>query len=161
MLKPGTGSAFALSAIASRDFGGSDADCATCAVGSVPGAFVPVAAPTSSMTAIAVPVATVVPSCTKISRSVPVTGAGTSELTLSVETSTKASYFSTESPAFLSHRSTVPSVTVSPSCGIVIVVATSLEPHHFAHRLGHLGRRTHILFLERKGVAHSGDVRRA
>ena len=50
------------------------------------------AAPTSSMTAIGVPVATVSPSLTRSSRIVPVTGEGTPALTLSVETSTKSSY---------------------------------------------------------------------
>src|SRR6476469_3560677 len=107
MLKPGTGSAFALAAIASRVDGGAVA---------LAGAADPAEA-TSSMMAIGVPVGTVVPSCTSSSLIVPVTGAGTSEFTLSVETSTKASYLSTASPGCLSQRSTVPSVTVSPNCG--------------------------------------------
>src|SRR5665213_528354 len=113
MLKPGTGSAFALAAIAAGVAGGADA---------LSGAEPPAAA-TPSMIAIGVPVGTVVPSCTSSSLIVPVTGEGTSEFTLSVETSTNASYFSTASPGCLSQRSTVPSVTVSPNCGIVIVVA--------------------------------------
>src|ERR1700688_545435 len=81
------------------------------------------------MIAIGAPVATVSPSLTISSRITPVTGDGTSALTLSVETSTNASYFSTESPIFFSHCATVPSVTVSPNCGIVIVVIlTALRP---------------------------------
>ncbi len=90
--------------------------------GSACGADARRSAPTSSMIAIGVPVGTVSPSLTINSRIVPLTGAGTSAFTLSVETSTNASYFSTVSPTFLSHCATVPSVTDSPSCGIVIVV---------------------------------------
>ena len=80
------------------------------------------ATPASSMTAIGAPVGTVSPSATISSRIVPATGEGTSALTLSVETSTNDSYFSTVSPGCLSQRATVPSVTVSPSCGMRIVV---------------------------------------
>ena len=57
---------------------------------------------------------------------VPATSAGTSALTLSVTTSKSGSYCSTLSPSFTSQRSMVPSVTDSPSCGILIVVAISL-----------------------------------
>ncbi len=85
-------------------------------------------APTSSMIAIGAPVGTVSPSFAISSRMTPLTGEGTSALTLSVETSTNASYFSTESPTRLSHCATVPSVTVSPSCGIVIVVDIQAVP---------------------------------
>ena len=106
---------------------GADALAGSCDAAGAGAGALSVAAPTSSMTAIAVPVATVSPSLTSSSRMVPVTGEGTSALTLSVETSTKASYFSTASPGFLSHCATVPSVTVSPSCGIVIVVAIVLS----------------------------------
>src|ERR1700681_4913516 len=112
---------------------------------------------TSSMIAIGVPVGTVSPSFTISSRITPVTGDGTSALTLSVETSTNASYFSTLSPGFLSHCATVPSVTVSPSCGIVIVVAT-LKLRHVVHCLGHLVGRDQELFLERERVPHRRDV---
>ena len=62
------------------------------------------------------------------SRIVPLTGEGISALTLSVAISTKGSYFSTVSPGFLSHSEIVPSVTVSPSCGIVIVVGIRIAP---------------------------------
>src|SRR5579862_7383753 len=84
----------------------------------------------------------------------PVTGAGTSALTLSVDTSTNDSYFSTVSPTFLSHCATVPSVTVSPSCGIVIVIRT---PPFRASRSPSRGRN-HELFLERERVAHRRHV---
>ena len=64
--------------------------------------------------------AMVVPSLTEILISLPSKGEGISALTLSVTTSTRGSSFLTKSPSFLSHRSTVPSVTDSPSCGILI-----------------------------------------
>src|SRR5580658_4327777 len=135
--------------------------CAACGAGPAGAAeaagTAALAAPTSSITAIGVPVATVSPSLTSNSRIVPVTGDGTPALTLSVETSTKSSYLSTESPTLLSHWATVPSVTVSPSCGIVIVVAM-LELHHRAHCLSHFRGRRHELFLERHRVAHGGHV---
>ena len=51
---------------------------------------------------------------------VPLAGAGTSASTLSVETSTTVSSFSTHSPSCLCHSSTVPSVTDSPIWGIWI-----------------------------------------
>ena len=53
---------------------------------------------------------------------VPATGDGISVSTLSVETSRRASSTATLSPTFLSQRVTVPSVTLSPSAGIVIMV---------------------------------------
>ena len=53
---------------------------------------------------------------------VPATGDGISVSTLSVETSRSASSTATLSPTFLSQRVTVPSVTLSPSAGIVIIV---------------------------------------
>jgi len=82
------------------------------------GAAVP--APSTSIWAISVPIAMVVPSLTEILISLPSKGEGISALTLSVTTSTRGSSFLTKSPSFLSHRSTVPSVTDSPSCGILI-----------------------------------------
>src|SRR5580658_1136457 len=116
------------------------------------------------MIAIGAPVGTVSPSWAMISTIVPLTGEGTSALTLSVDTSTKDSYFSTESPTFLSHCATVPSVTVSPSWGIVIVVAMMgsvlpyLERDQLAHRGCHTVGRDHELLLERHGVAHRRHV---
>src|SRR5512132_3486318 len=72
----------------------------------------------SEMTARRVPTSAVSPSWTRISLSVPDAGAGTSESTLSVETSNSGSSASTWSPTLFSQRVIVPSVTVSPSCGI-------------------------------------------
>ncbi len=54
---------------------------------------------------------------------VPATGEGTSESTLSVETSTMGSSTSTVSPTFFSQVVTVPSVTDSPRAGIFTAVA--------------------------------------
>ncbi|CAB4724174.1 unannotated protein [freshwater metagenome] len=68
------------------------------------------------------PTATVVSTATSIARSVPATGEGISVSTLSVETSRSASSTATESPTFLSQRVTVPSLTDSPSAGIVMTV---------------------------------------
>ena len=76
------------------------------------------------------PTGIVSPSCTRISLSVPETGHGSSTFTLSVLISTIGSYFSTLSPGFFSQRSIVPSVTVSPTSGIVSVnaIGASLCP---------------------------------
>ena len=70
-------------------------------------------------TASRAPTSTVSPSGTTISVSTPATGDGTSESTLSVDTSNSGSSSATWSPTCLSHRVMVPSVTVSPSWGIV------------------------------------------
>ena len=68
------------------------------------------------------PTATVVSTGTSIANSVPATGEGISVSTLSVETSRSASSTATLSPTFLSQRVTVPSLTDSPSAGIVMTV---------------------------------------
>ena len=57
---------------------------------------------------------------------VPEAGAGTSESTLSVETSKSGSSRVTCSPTAFIQRVMVPSVTVSPSCGIV--TSANVEP---------------------------------
>src|SRR5712692_194047 len=72
----------------------------------------------SSTTAISAPACTVWPSLARISRRMPVTGAGTSALTLSVSTSSMGSNSTTLSPGLTSHFEMVPSWTDSPSCGI-------------------------------------------
>ena len=51
-------------------------------------------------------------------RRIPDAGEGISVSTLSVDTSRSGSSTSTRSPSFFSQRVTVPSVTLSPSCGI-------------------------------------------
>jgi hypothetical protein len=71
------------------------------------------------MTARRTPTSTVSPSGTRISVSTPAAGEGTSESTLSVETSKRGSSRATVSPIAFIQRVTVPSVTVSPNCGIV------------------------------------------
>ncbi len=57
----------------------------------------------------------------------PDAGAGISVSTLSVETSSSGSSALTYSPSALSHRVTVPSVTLSPSWGIVTETAMALR----------------------------------
>ena len=72
----------------------------------------------SDTTAITAPTSTVSPSGARISARYPATGDGTSESTLSVETSKSTSSSATASPICLNHRVMVPSVTVSPNWGI-------------------------------------------
>ena len=66
-----------------------------------------------------VPTGTVSPACTRISTITPSYGLGISESTLSVDTSKSGSSKATVSPVCLSQLPTVPSVTVSPSLGMV------------------------------------------
>ena len=70
------------------------------------------------MTATTVLIVTVDPSGTLISVSLPATGEGISASTLSVEISKMGSSRWTESPTFFSHLVIVPSVMLSPICGI-------------------------------------------
>src|SRR5207237_2156820 len=78
--------------------------------------------PTPASTAISVPTSTVVPSATRILLSVPSPGEGISTLILSVWISTSGSSLRTRSPSALSHLATVPSATLSPSCGTTIEI---------------------------------------
>src|SRR5207245_7295017 len=66
------------------------------------------------------PTRTVCPSLPASLPSLPSNGEGISAFTLSVTTSTNGSSRLTKSPSCLSHLSTVPSVTDSPSWGILI-----------------------------------------
>ncbi len=91
--------------------------------GSMAGIPVP---PVSSIRQSPVPTGTVVAGSTRISTRTPATGEGTSVLTLSLSTSSSGSYLSTRSPTCFSQVPIVPSVTLSPSFGIVIVVAVSV-----------------------------------
>ena len=68
------------------------------------------------------PTGTVESTETSIEMITPDTGDGISVSTLSVETSSSGSSTLTVSPTFLSQRVTVPSVTLSPSAGIVTKV---------------------------------------
>ena len=82
------------------------------------------AAPVSPITASAPPTRTTASSPAMISSRTPETGEGISVSTLSVDTSSNGSSALTESPTCLSQRVTVPSVTLSPNCGIDTVVVT-------------------------------------
>jgi hypothetical protein len=94
----------------------------------------------SPITASFTPTSTVSPSGTKISLKIPAAGEGTSESTLSVETSKSGSSRSTWSPTAFIQRVMVPSVTVSPSCGIVtsgkVESPSGQGQHRLAERLG-------------------------
>ena len=59
------------------------------------------------------------------SLAVPLAGAGISVSTLSVDTSNRSSLASTQSPGFLCQTVSVPSVTVSPSCGMTISIQST------------------------------------
>ena len=72
----------------------------------------------SPMKATTVLISTVSPSGKKIASSTPASGAGTSESTLSVEISKRASSRSTLSPGPLSHLVMVPSTMLSPIWGM-------------------------------------------
>jgi len=87
-------------------------------VGGAAAAGVP--APATSICPITEPTRTVSPSATEILTSLPSKGEGISAFTLSVTTSTSGSSRLTKSPSCFSQWSTVPSVTDSPSCGILI-----------------------------------------
>ena len=71
------------------------------------------------MTASCAPTATVSSSSTTMPRRMPDAGDGISVSTLSVDTSSSGSSALTRSPSFFSQRVTVPSVTLSPSWGMV------------------------------------------
>src|SRR5688572_23906009 len=120
------------------------------------------------MTASTAPTSTVVPTGTRISVITPAIGAGISIDTLSVSMSRMISSAATVSPAFLCQLATVPSVTVSPSCGI----STFIEPlPRLVDELAHagddaLGRRQLRVFEVvgrrerhvRRRDAHDGPV---
>ena len=100
---------------------GSTTSCAGSATGGPAGGASP-ASPTRARTC---PTSTRSPSPARISASTPATGDGTSVSTLSVDTSKSVSSRATSSPTCLNHRMTVPSVTVSPNCGIVMSAISS------------------------------------
>ena len=110
----------------------------------------------SPITASRWPTVTVSPSSTRISVRTPAKGDGSSESTLSVETSQSASSRPTASPTFLNHWMMMPSVTDSPSEGRV--TSANVEPpsgqrqHGLAEGLGERGVR-----LDELG--HLGDGR--
>jgi hypothetical protein len=89
----------------------------------------------SPMTANRVPTSTVSPSGTTISVRTPAAGDGTSVSTLSVDTSKRGSSRSTCSPIDFIQRVIVPSVTVSPSCGMVTSAKVQSPSGQSQHRL--------------------------
>src|SRR5712691_9298610 len=111
----------------------------------------------------------------------PVTGAGTSALTLSVSTSSIGSNSTTLSPGLTSHLEIVPSCTDSPSCGITTRVvainlpsgtlptggegsgvgAESSESRQFLQGFGDLCRGRHERLLHCGRVRQGGHVRPA
>src|SRR5438094_9562591 len=127
--------------------------------------------PPSSTTAISAPAWTVWPSLARISLRMPVTGAGTSALTLSVSTSSIGSNSTTLSPGFTSHLEIVPSCTDSPSCGITTrVVATTSGTLPTGGEGSGVGRESSVgrQFLQslrdlvggrHEGLLHGGRVR--
>src|SRR5438445_12744338 len=109
----------------------------------------------------------------------PVTGAGTSALTLSVSTSSIGSNSTTLSPGLTSHLEIVPSCTDSPSWGITtrVVVAINLpsgtlptggegsgvgpessESRQFLQGFGDLCGGRHERLLLRGGLGQGGPV---
>src|SRR5437899_10896744 len=89
----------------------------------------------------------------------PVTGAGTSALTLSVSTSSIGSNSATLSPGLTSHLEIVPSCTDSPSWGITtrVVVAISVRRELLQGGRDLCGGR-HERLLHRRRVRHRGHV---
>src|SRR4051812_23555748 len=137
------------------------AGCSTGAGAAVDVAPAPSPSP-SPMTASFVPTSTVSPSGTRISVMTPADIAGTSESTLSVDTSNNGSSTATDSPTCLNHFVIVPSVTVSPSCGIVTsaMEAPSGECHHrLAEELAHRRvRLDEVADLFDRGFPVDGEV---
>ena len=78
----------------------------------------PSTSPSTLITATIAPTSTVSPACTLMLLTTPSAGASISVAALSVSTSSNNSPFATVSPTFLYQVVTVPSRTVSPSCGI-------------------------------------------
>ena len=114
----GAGSAFAA---------GEGAGVATAAAGAgASGVAVTLPSAPTSTTAISAPACTVWPSLARISFKTPLTGEGTSALTLSVSTSSIGSNSTTLSPGFTSQREIVPSWTDSPSCGMTTRVVFAM-----------------------------------
>ncbi len=82
-----------------------------------------VSSPSSRKMARVAPIAAVPPSSTRISERIPSSNASIAMVALSVSISAISSPISTSSPTCLSHLTTVPSVMVSESFGISILIA--------------------------------------
>src|ERR1700722_11419071 len=111
------------------------------------GAF---AAP-SPMTATTSPTLAVTPGPTRISDSRPPTIACTSIVTLSVSTSNRLSPSLISSPTDLNQARILPSATVSPSWGIMMIEDIGLPVQHAPHRLGDARRARQREILEMIG----------
>ena len=81
-----------------------------------------------SISQMGAPMGIVEPSWAMMAPMTPLTGDGTSMVTLSVSTSTRGSYLEILSPGFFSHFWMVPSVTDSPTCGRSMVVIVMAVP---------------------------------
>src|SRR5712692_10184683 len=93
----------------------------------------------SPITPMRVPDGTVVPSGTRILRSVPEAKASRSMTALSVSISASTSPLSTRSPSVLRHFTTTPSSIESVSLGMITRLAMALVPvQHLMHRRHHL-----------------------
>src|SRR5215471_13996672 len=105
-----------------------------------------------SITASTVPTGTVWPASTRIAFTTPAVIEGTSVVTLSVSTSKSGSSAFTVSPTFLYQFATVPSVTVSPSWGMITSICFSVLAGQAALHFGDDARhRRHHRVLERVG----------
>src|SRR5215211_1720369 len=116
--------------------------------------------PATATSTISVPTLTVEPSETRNFSILPATGDGSSALTLSVSTSARGSSISTSSPSALSQRVMVPSLPLSPRCGIVTGFATipPLVTRQLEHGLFYLLRRRHEMLHHRVGESRRGHV---
>src|SRR3984957_9008150 len=117
----------------------------------------------SPITASFTPTSTVSPSGTRISLRTPAAGEGTSESTLSVETSKRGSSRWTASPTAFIQRVIVPSVTVSPSCGIMtsanVQSPSAQREHGLTESLGRRGGGLNELrHLPGEGLPVDGEV---
>src|SRR5277367_769315 len=112
----------------------------------------------SPMTATTSPILAVNPAPTRISDSRPATIACTSIVTLSVSTSKRLSPSLISSPTDLNQARILPSATVSPSWGIMMVEDIGLPVQHASHRLGDARRARQRQILEMIG-GRQRDVR--
>src|SRR4051812_32712690 len=108
------------------------------------------------MTASSAPTSTVSSSATTMRLSTPDAGDGISVSTLSVETSSSGSSASTRSPSCFSQRVTVPSVTLSPSCGMVTEVGIRMTPREIQVN----GRGSAVYVQRLAGERHVGLAQR-
>jgi hypothetical protein len=97
------------------------------AAGAGAGSAGAISAPAGATIAITVPTSTVSPSATRICKTTPSAGLGTSVSTLSVEISRRGSSRPMGSPTCLSHLVIVPSDTETPIWGITTSVCVPVD----------------------------------